>query len=93
MTSVSKNVYIDKLDDIVNAYIIIFIAQLKWNLLMQNQAHILNLGKRLTINIQTLKLVRLSKYDNIFVKGYTPDWRTFCDYKSLKSCAICMCYW
>ena len=30
MTSVSINVYIDKLDEIVNKYI----AQLKWNLLM-----------------------------------------------------------
>ena len=30
MTSVSTNVYIDKLDEIVNKYI----AQLKWNLLM-----------------------------------------------------------
>ena len=29
MTSVSKNVYIDKLDDIVNKYINTFIAQLK----------------------------------------------------------------
>ena len=30
MTSVSTNVYIDKLDEIVNKYI----AQLKWNLLI-----------------------------------------------------------
>ena len=30
MTSVSINVYIDKLDEIVNKYI----AQLKWNLLI-----------------------------------------------------------
>ena len=30
MTSVSINVYIDKLDEIVNKYV----AQLKWNLLM-----------------------------------------------------------
>ena len=34
-TSVSENVYIDKLDDIVNKYKNIYIvAQLKWNLLM-----------------------------------------------------------
>ena len=41
MTLVSINVYIDKLDKIVNKYI----AQLKLNLLMQNQTHILTLVK------------------------------------------------
>ena len=40
-TSISKIVYIDKLDDI---HIIIYIvAQLKWTLLMQNQTNILTL--------------------------------------------------
>ena len=34
MVSISKNVYIDKLDDIVKNTIIHIIAQLKWNLLM-----------------------------------------------------------
>ena len=35
MTSVSKNVYINKLDDIVNKYSNAYIiTQLKWNLLM-----------------------------------------------------------
>ena len=37
MTSISKNVYVDKLDDIISILINIIthsIAQLKWNLLM-----------------------------------------------------------
>ena len=34
MSSISKNVYIDKLDDTVNKYNNTTIAQLKWNLLM-----------------------------------------------------------
>ena len=34
MTSISKNMYIDKLDDIANNTVIHIIAQLKWNLLM-----------------------------------------------------------
>ena len=34
MTSISKNVYIDKVDDIVNEYNIHTIEQLKWNLLI-----------------------------------------------------------
>ena len=50
MTSVSKNVYIDKLDDIVNI-IIHTIAQLKRNLLMYNQTHILSLVRKLIIKI------------------------------------------
>ena len=34
ITSIQKNVYIDKLDDILKKYKIHIIAQLKWNLLM-----------------------------------------------------------
>ena len=34
MTSVSKNVYIDKLDDIVNKYNNTYQNRIKWNLLM-----------------------------------------------------------
>ena len=48
MTSISKNVYIDKLDGIVNI-ILHTIVRLKQNLLMSNQAHILNLVKKLII--------------------------------------------
>ena len=34
MTSISRNVYIDKLDDIININTTIHIEHLKWNLLM-----------------------------------------------------------
>ena len=34
MTSISKEMYIDKLHDIVNKYNNTYIAQLKWNLLL-----------------------------------------------------------
>ena len=34
MTSVSKNVYINKLDDIVNKYNNTYLNKLKWSLLM-----------------------------------------------------------
>ena len=40
MTLVSKNVYIDNLDNIVNKYNNTYHTQLKLNLLMQNQTHI-----------------------------------------------------
>ena len=65
MTSISTNVYIDKLDDIVNTYIIHNIAQLKWNLLMQNETYILTLVRKLLIKISNLKLVILLDYQDI----------------------------
>ena len=46
MTSISKNVYIDQLDNIVNQYNKLIIEQLKWKLLMLNQGHILTLVKK-----------------------------------------------
>ena len=65
MTSVSKNVYIDKLDDIVNKYDNTNHSAIK----MKPST------KKLMIKIQNLKLVivRISKYKNIFAKGYTPN--------------------
>ena len=45
---------------------------------MLNQALILTLVKKLTIKILNLKLVnklkKISKYNNIFGKGYVPNW-------------------
>ena len=44
---------------------------------MQNQTHILRLVKKIVKKILNLKLggvVRISKYKNIFAKGYTPNW-------------------
>ena len=49
MTSVSKNVYIDKLDDTVNV----------------KSKHILTLGKKLVIKILSLKFLILLEYQNI----------------------------
>ena len=56
MTSISKNVYIVKLDDIVNEYNNT-IEQLKSNLLMLEKIHILSLVKELMIKILNLKVV------------------------------------
>ena len=82
----SKNVYIDKLDNIVNKYnntyhstniTIHSIAQLKWNQLIWNQIHILTLVKMLMKTILNLKLVILLKYQNIKIFSqtvYTPNW-------------------
>ena len=73
MTSVSKNMYVDKLDDIVKNTIMHIIAQLTGNLLMQNQTHILTLVKKLILKILNLKLVILLEYQNIkiFLQKFT----------------------
>ena len=73
MTSVSKNMYVDKLDDIVKNTIMHIIAQLTGNLLIQNQTHILTLVKKLILKILNLKLVILLEYQNIktFLQKFT----------------------
>ena len=74
MTSISKNVYVDKLDDIVNKY--------------NNTKHItikikpiddtyIDFGKEVNDNDPKFKVgdhMRISEYKNIFAKGYTPNW-------------------
>ena len=63
MTSISKNVYIDKLDDIVN----------KYNNNNKYNTYI-DFGKEVNDKDPKFKVgdhVRISKYKNIFAKGYT----------------------
>ena len=57
MTSVSKNVYIDKLDDIVNEYNNTYHTTIKMKpIYVKDNTHI-NTDKKLIINILNLKLV------------------------------------
>ena len=58
MTSISKNVYIDKLDDIVNEYNTTYHRTIKMK-------SILILVKKLMIKILNLKLVIMQEYQNI----------------------------
>ena len=58
-TSVSKNGYIDKLDDIVYEYNNTYQEQLSWSRLILRITHILILKKKLMIKIQNLKLVNM----------------------------------
>ena len=57
ITSISKNVYIHKLDDIVNKYNNTYHSTIKMNPVDVNQAHILNLVNKLYIKIPNLKLM------------------------------------
>ena len=85
MAAISKNLYIDILDDITNTTIHI-IAQSKWSLLMKNQTYILTLVNKLMIKILNLKLLMLLEYLNIktFLQKRLQAklvWRGFCDKK------------
>ena len=73
MTSVSKNVYIDELDDIVNKYnntyhrtIKLKSVDVKWNTYINSSKEINDKGSNFKIGVN----VRISKYIKIFVKGY-----------------------
>ena len=65
MTSVSKNVYIDKVDEIVNKYTDTYHSTTKMKPVNLNETHILTLVKKLIIKILNLKLLILIEYQNI----------------------------
>ena len=76
MTSISKNVYIDKLDDTENEYNNTKHITTKMKSIDVKDNTYLNFGKGVNDNDPKLKVgdhVRISKYKNIFVKGYTPN--------------------
>ena len=76
VTSISKNAYIDKLDDIVNEYNNTYHRTTKMKPVGIKDNTYIDLKKE--VNDKDLKFkvgdhVRISKYKNIFVKWYTPN--------------------
>ena len=73
MTLVSKNVDVDKLDDIVHKYNNIYHTAIKMKPVDVKQADILTLVKKLMIKILNLKLVVLLEYQNkkVFLQMFT----------------------
>ena len=77
MTSVSKTVYIDKLDDIVDEYNNTYYRTIEMKRIdVKDNAYI---DFKIEVNDKDPKFkvgdhVRISKYKNIFAKGYTPNW-------------------
>ena len=65
MTSVSKNVDIDKLRDMVNKYHIAYHSTIKMKHNDVRSNNILTLVKTILIKILNLKLVMLLEYQNI----------------------------
>ena len=74
MTSISKNVYVDKLDDIVNKYNNTKHRTIKIKPIEDTYS---DFGKEVNDNDPKFKVgdrMRISEYKNIFAKGYTPNW-------------------
>ena len=77
MTSISKNVYIDKLDDIVHKYNNKKHRTIKMKPIDVKANTYIDFGKEVNDNDPKFKVgdhVRISKYKNIFAKGYSPNW-------------------
>ena len=76
MTAIGKNVYYDVLDDVVNKY-----NNIKHNTIKMKPIDVKD-NKRVYIDEHNEKRsrykvgdrVRISKFKNIFAKGYTPNW-------------------
>ena len=73
MTSILKNVYIDKLDDIVdehNRAMKIKPVYVKDNTYIDFEKEVNDRDTKFKVGDH----VRISRYKNIFAKGYTPNW-------------------
>ena len=74
MTSVSKNVYIDKLDDIVNKYNNTYHSTIKMKTVDVKSNTYIDSSKEINDKDPKFKIsdfVRISKYKNIFVNVFT----------------------
>ena len=77
MTVVSKNVYIDILDDTVNVYNNTYYRTIKMKPSEVKDNTDIESIKEVNDKDSKFKVgdhVRISKYKNIFAKGYTPHW-------------------
>ena len=77
MTSVPKNVYIDKLDDIVDKYSNTYHRTIEMKPVDVKDNTYINFEKEINNKDPKFKVgdyVRISKYKNIFAKGYMPNW-------------------
>ena len=77
MASISKNVYIDKLDDIVDGYNNTYHRTIKMKPVDVKDNTYINFEKEVNNKDPKFKVgdyIRISKYKNIFAKGYLPNW-------------------
>ena len=77
MISRSKNMYIDKLDDIVNKYNNTYHKTVKMKTVDVNPSIYIDFNKGNNKEGPKFKVgdnVRISKYENILANGYVPNW-------------------
>ena len=77
MTSISKTVYIDKLDDIINEFINTYHGTINMKPVDVKDNVYIDFKNEVNDkdpNFKVVDYVRISKYKNIFAKGYTPNW-------------------
>ena len=77
ITQVSKNVYIDQLDDIMGEYNNIYHRKIKMKPIDVKSNTYLDSKKEVNNEDPKFKVgdrVRISKYKNIFSKGNAPNW-------------------
>ena len=77
MTSISKNVYADKLEDIVNEYNNTYHRTIKMKPIDVKDNTYINTDKEVNDKDSKFKVgdhVIISKYKKIFAKGYAPNW-------------------
>ena len=77
MTSISKNVCIDKLNDIVNEYNNTYRRTIKMKPIDVKDNTYINIDKEVNYKGPKFKVggyVRISKYKNNFTKDYTRNW-------------------
>ena len=90
MTSISKNVYIDKLDDIVNKYNNMYHSTIKKKPVdvKDNTYTYIDFKNKVSDKDPKFKVrdhVRISKYKKIFAKGYMPNWSEVFIIKKVKN--------
>ena len=77
MTSISKSMYIDKLDDIIDKCNNTKYRTIKMKPTDVKDNTYIDFGNEVNDNDPKFKVgdhVRISKYKNLFAKGYTPNW-------------------
>ena len=74
MSSISKNVYINKLDDIVNEYNNTYHTTIKMKPIDVKDNTYINTSKKINYKDPNNIKTNILKYKNIFAKGYTPNW-------------------
>ena len=96
MTSISQNVYIDKLDDIVHKYNNTYHSTIKMKPADVKSSTYIESSKEINDKNPNFKIgdfVRISKYKNIFAKGYVPNWsEEVFVIKKFKNTVLWTCY-